>query len=62
MVNLANHSEYKSQLVKMRILYDKQLEHWKTEGVEYNGYKKYGVLFDRNIQWAAKVMLNKQMK
>ena len=54
LMNLVNHSEYQSELAKMRILYDKQLQHWKTEGVKYNGYEKYGVLFDRNIQWAEK--------
>jgi arylsulfatase A-like enzyme len=48
MVNLANHSEFQSQLTRMRKLYDQQLEHWKTEGVKYNGYEKYDLLFDRN--------------
>lgn len=48
MVNLANQSEYKSKLSKMRKLYDKQLQHWISEGVQYNGYEKYGLLFSRN--------------
>jgi hypothetical protein len=38
----------------MRELYDNQLEHWKTDGVKYNGYEKYRVLFDRSIAWEAK--------
>ena len=50
MVNLADHTDYQSHLASMRALYDKQLQHWKTEGVKYNGYEKYGVLFDRNIK------------
>lgn len=49
MVNLANHTEYKPQLKKMRILYDEQLQHWKSEGVKYNGYEKYGLLFNRKV-------------
>jgi arylsulfatase A-like enzyme len=51
MVNQANHSEYQSQLTRMRMLYDKQLQHWQSEGVHYNGYEKYGVLFDRSVAW-----------
>ena len=54
MVNLAGHSDYQSQLDEMRALYNKQLQHWKSEGVEYNGYQEYGVLFDRDVEWAEK--------
>ncbi|WP_434036264.1 sulfatase family protein [Formosa sp. 4Alg 33] len=50
LVNLANQSEYKSELVKLRKVYDEQLNHWKTEGVKYNGYEKYSELFKRTIQ------------
>ncbi len=50
MTNLVDQSGSQSQLVKMRKLYDQQLEHWKEEGVKHNGYGKYGVLFDRNIK------------
>jgi arylsulfatase A-like enzyme len=46
--NIAGKTEYQSQLTRMRKIYDRQLEHWKTEGVRYNGYEEYGVLFDRN--------------
>ena len=49
LVNQAGQSEYQSQLSRMRLLYDQQLNHWKSEGVKYNGYEKYGVLFDRFI-------------
>jgi arylsulfatase A-like enzyme len=54
MVNLASEAKNKSQLNKMRELYDQQLQHWKSEGVKYNGYEKYGLLFDRNISWEEK--------
>jgi arylsulfatase A-like enzyme len=50
MQNLIGHDDHQSQLNKMRLLYDKQLEHWKSEGVKYNDYAKYVELFDRNIQ------------
>lgn len=49
LVNQAGLSEYQSQLSRMRQLYDQQLNHWKSEGVKYNGYEEYGVLFDRSI-------------
>lgn len=47
MVNLANKPEYKAKLTEMRKLYDTQLNHWKNDGVKYNGYEKYGLLFER---------------
>ncbi|WP_405563331.1 sulfatase [Polaribacter sp. Asnod6-C07] len=47
MQNIANQSKYQSQLEEMRALYDQQLEHWKNEGVKYNGYAKYESLFER---------------
>ncbi len=50
MVNQAKNSEYRDQLNRMRTIYDRQLEHWKTEGVKYNGYEKYGILFQRPTQ------------
>jgi len=49
LVNQAGRSEYKSQLSRMRQLYDQQLNHWTSEGVKYNGYEKYGLLFHRSI-------------
>jgi len=49
MINLANNAEYTEQLEKMRKLYDEQLQHWKNESVDYNGYKKYSSLFSRNL-------------
>ena len=49
LVNQAGQSEYQVQLSNMRMLYDQQLQHWKTEGVRYNGYEKYGILFERSM-------------
>ncbi len=60
MVNLASEAKCKSQLNRMRELYDQQLQHWKSEGVKYNGYEKYGVLFDRSIAWEKKAELLKK--
>ncbi len=54
MENVADHPEYQTQLAKMRKIYDLQLEHWKTEGVKYNGYEEYDVLFDRDVPWQEK--------
>lgn len=50
LVNQASQPGYQSQLSKMRQLYDQQLEHWKSEGVKYNGYEEYGQLFHRTIE------------
>ena len=47
MVNIATKTEYQQQMDKMRKLYDKQLDHWKNEGVKYNGYEGYPTTFKR---------------
>lgn len=47
LVNQAAQPGYQSQLSKMRQLYDQQLQHWKSEGVKYNDYEEYGILFKR---------------
>lgn len=60
MNNLAEDSEHRQKLSEMRKLYDLQLEHWKSKGVKYNGYEKYEVLFDRNIEWEEKEKLLKE--
>jgi arylsulfatase A-like enzyme len=54
MVNLIGDEKYDEVKAKMRILYDQQLEHWKTEGVKKNNYEKYGLLFDRTVSWEDK--------
>ena len=41
-------------LVKMRGLYDRQVEKIKEEGIDYNTYSWYKLFYDRNIPWAKK--------
>ena len=54
MKNIANDPAYKEVLANMRGLYDQQLQHWKNECVKNHGYPKYGVLYDRKLDWAQK--------
>ena len=54
LVNLAGDSKYSATLKEMRTKYDKQLAHWKSQAVKYNGYEKYAILFDRTIPWEVK--------
>ena len=49
LTNLAPHKG--KELLKMRVIYDKAVDHWKREGVNYNGYEPYGDIFDRNTPW-----------
>ena len=55
MKNLAKQEKYQSILNKMRKNYDLQLQHWKNEGVQYNGYPEYVTLFDRKVSWEEKL-------
>ncbi|MCG9792339.1 sulfatase family protein [Flavobacterium algicola] len=50
MKNLASSTEFKSQLIKMRALYDKQLDHWKKEGVKNHGYDEAQAALVRKVQ------------
>jgi len=54
MENLVTNPEMEPVLKQMREKYDSQLKDWVSQGVSYNGYQKYGTLFDRNIDWEAK--------
>ena len=47
--NIAHKESYKSQLEKLRKLYDNQLNHWQNEGVKYNGYAEYTSTFKRKL-------------
>ncbi|MDZ8117070.1 sulfatase family protein [Pontiella agarivorans] len=60
MTNLAGNPEYAPVLKKMQKLYEEQVEHWKAESVDYNGYGEYGILFDQNIPWKTKAELIKE--
>ena len=35
----------------MRALYDEEVEAWRRDAVDYNGYEPYGDIFDRKIPW-----------
>jgi hypothetical protein len=39
----------------MQKLYDQHLTHWQESAVAYNNYQKFGILFDRKLQWDEKV-------
>ena len=54
MKNVAKNPEYKSILEQMRKVYDRQLDHWRSDGVKYNGYPEYETLFDRKTPWSSK--------
>ena len=54
MENLATNPEMEPVIQQMRQKYDLQLRNWIKQGVSYNGYQKYGTLFDRNIDWDTK--------
>lgn len=47
--NLAADPDSQSILETMRSRYDKELNKWNSEAVDYNDYQRFGVLFDRNI-------------
>ena len=57
MENLATNPEMEPVLKQMREKYDSQLQDWIEQGVSYNGYQKYGTLFDRNVDWKTKAEL-----
>ncbi|MFV1996115.1 MAG: sulfatase-like hydrolase/transferase, partial [Verrucomicrobiales bacterium] len=50
----SDNPEYGAVLETMRAHYDEALDCWKAEAVDYNDYRKYGVLFDRNVSWKEK--------
>ena len=54
MKNLISDAKSKNALEAMRKRYDEQLALYKKNVVSYNGYAKYGELFDRNIPWRKK--------
>lgn len=52
--NLSSEPKYANDLEAMRKVYDRELAAWKERAVPYNDYQKYGTIFDRNLDWAAK--------
>ncbi len=49
MKNLAKLEKAAPELYTMRRKYDAEVQKWKKQVVDYNGYLEYGTLFDRNI-------------
>lgn len=54
MHNYANDSKHHEKLTEMRKLYDKQYQRLVNGAIDYNDYKKYEILFDRNAKAEAK--------
>lgn len=57
MTNLSANPEYAPVLKKLQRAYDEQVAHWQAESVEHNGYREYGLLLDRNVDWDQKSTL-----
>jgi len=55
LANLAQSEAYSATLNTMQSLYDQQLEKWRDQAVDYNDYQRFGLIFDRNISWDAKL-------
>ena len=54
LTNLATSSGSAVALGTMRQRYDRELEKWKSQAVDYNDYQRYGTLFDRNVPLSEK--------
>lgn len=54
MKNQINNPEYAGILKQIREQYDVSVEKWKAEAVPYNGYRCYGRIFDRHLEWDEK--------
>lgn len=62
LVNLATDVTQAELLSAMRKRYDQQHTHLKTEGVDYNGYDRYRIVFDRNLSVEQKSLERAQKK
>jgi arylsulfatase A-like enzyme len=54
MNNLANHPGRQTVLSEMRLWYDLEIERWKKNCIQRNGYPEWGTLLDRSMPWEAK--------
>jgi arylsulfatase A-like enzyme len=59
---LARIPDYGDDLKKMRKVYERHLDRWKSEGVTFNNYQPYTTLFDRNVDWEDKVPHLEELK
>ncbi|TWU34311.1 sulfatase family protein [Novipirellula artificiosorum] len=55
--NLASSPQHREILKAMQKGYDQELAKWKNQAVDYNDYRRYGTLFDRNIAMESKTQL-----
>ena len=62
MQNLASRSGHEATLNSMRIRYDQHVDRWSASSVDYNNYRKYETIFDRNVSWGKKKHLYKKKK
>jgi len=58
-LELKNQASNAAALTELRRVYDRELQAWKSGAVSRHGYKEYGVIFDRNVDWANKRSLLK---
>ena len=62
MQNLALRSGHEATLNSMRVRYDQHVDRWSAGSVDYNNYRKYETIFDRNVSWDKKKHLYKKKK
>ena len=62
LTNLAASSDSEPLLRTMRQRYDKELDKWKQQAVDYNDYQRFGILFDREIPLSDKEYRNSKKK
>jgi arylsulfatase A-like enzyme len=60
LANLARNPEAVEKMAELQAEYDRQIATWKREAVEYNNYRGFGTLFDRNASWEEKVSVLKK--
>src|SRR5690606_1675946 len=54
MNNLLSSPVTEEILVRMRSLYDKEIQKWQQSAVPYNDYTCFGTIFDRAASWPEK--------
>ncbi|TYA71734.1 sulfatase family protein [Seonamhaeicola marinus] len=52
--NIAANSEHERKLLELQNTYDNHVSTWKEKAVNYNNYKRYSTLFDRQTSWEEK--------
>ena len=62
MKNLVKRPDHSGKLKEMQRIYDEHFQHLKKHAVDFNGYGKYRILFDRHISWDRKQPLLNRKK